>query len=204
MKRLTEADEGREHRQLGVVDAEGRRSDASRAPSATTGRAAGRAPGTPRRGTSSSRARRSTPSPRPSRSALGPARRAAARLPRRRTGSRRRLARSAVGGAPRRREGRRLRGALRTLVDLRVDDHERSDRRAAPAIRDPPAAVRQDAARGVDRRWTTTLRAELRRAPRPLGYETPRGVGGVENLEERVDGEDAVDPVVLEELRRPA
>ncbi len=46
------------------------------------------------------------------------------------------------------------------------------------------------------------LRAELRERLGKLGYESLVEWAGVENLEERVDGEDAVDPVVLEELRR--
>ncbi len=35
-----------------------------------------------------------------------------------------------------------------------------------------------------------------------LGYERLEDWAGVENLEEQVDGEDAVDPVVLDALRR--
>ena len=35
-----------------------------------------------------------------------------------------------------------------------------------------------------------------------LGYASLADWAGVENLEERVDGENAIDPVVLEELRR--
>jgi uncharacterized Ntn-hydrolase superfamily protein len=34
-----------------------------------------------------------------------------------------------------------------------------------------------------------------------LGYESLGAWAGVENLEERVDGEDAIDPVVLAALR---
>ena len=34
-----------------------------------------------------------------------------------------------------------------------------------------------------------------------LGYERLEEWAGVENLEERVDGEDAIDPVVLARLR---
>ena len=73
VERLTSADEGRDHRQLGVVDGQGR-APATPARNASTGRAAGPASATRRRGTSSSPPRRSTPSPRPSR-------RAPARLP---------------------------------------------------------------------------------------------------------------------------
>ena len=35
-----------------------------------------------------------------------------------------------------------------------------------------------------------------------LGYERLEDWAGVENLEDQVDGEDAVDPVVLDALRR--
>jgi uncharacterized Ntn-hydrolase superfamily protein len=34
-----------------------------------------------------------------------------------------------------------------------------------------------------------------------LGYDSLDAWAGVENLEERVDGEDAIDPVVLDALR---
>ena len=46
------------------------------------------------------------------------------------------------------------------------------------------------------------LRAEMHERLGKLGYESLVEWAGVENLEERIDGEDAVDPVVLEELRR--
>jgi uncharacterized Ntn-hydrolase superfamily protein len=46
-----------------------------------------------------------------------------------------------------------------------------------------------------------TLRAEIDERLRRLGFERLEDWAGVQNLEERVDGEDAIDPVVLEELR---
>jgi len=46
------------------------------------------------------------------------------------------------------------------------------------------------------------LRAEIRERLARLGYESLDEWAGVENLEERVEGDDAIDPVVLEELRR--
>jgi uncharacterized Ntn-hydrolase superfamily protein len=46
------------------------------------------------------------------------------------------------------------------------------------------------------------LRAEIRQHLAALGYERLEDWAGVQNLEERVDGEDAIDPVVLAELRR--
>ena len=69
-------------------------------------------------------------------------------------------------------------------------------------LRPPRPALRQDAARAVDRRSTTSCGAELAGAPRRLGYERLEDWAGAENLEERVDGDDAIDPVVLDELRR--
>ena len=45
------------------------------------------------------------------------------------------------------------------------------------------------------------LRAEVDERLGRLGYETLDAWAGVENLEERVDGDDAIDPVVLDALR---
>ncbi|MBA2332600.1 MAG: fimbrial assembly protein FimA, partial [Actinobacteria bacterium] len=45
------------------------------------------------------------------------------------------------------------------------------------------------------------LRAELHEHLGKLGYKSLADWAGVENLEERVDGEDAIDPVVLDALR---
>jgi uncharacterized Ntn-hydrolase superfamily protein len=47
-----------------------------------------------------------------------------------------------------------------------------------------------------------TLRAELEERLQRLGHASLEDWAGIANLEERVDGGDAVDPVVLEELRR--
>ena len=57
------------------------------------------------------------------------------------------------------------------------------------------------------RRSTTTLADELRERLGRLGYDgeldaTFDAWAGKENLEERVDGVERIDPVVLEELRR--
>ncbi|HEV8688318.1 MAG TPA: DUF1028 domain-containing protein [Gaiellaceae bacterium] len=87
-----------------------------------------------------------------------------------------------------------------TLVDLRVDDHERpvEELRRLFAIHD---ALFGKTPRD---RWIVVddaLRAELRERLAALGYERLEDWAGVENLEERVDGEDAIDPVVLERLR---
>jgi uncharacterized Ntn-hydrolase superfamily protein len=45
------------------------------------------------------------------------------------------------------------------------------------------------------------LRAEVDERLARLGYDSLDTWAGVENLEERVDGEDAIDPVVLDALR---
>jgi len=86
------------------------------------------------------------------------------------------------------------------LVDLRVDDHEH-----------PIEELRR--IYGLHRRlfdvtphedWLPLageLRTEVDERLGRLGYDTLDAWAGVENLEERVDGEDAIDPVVLEALR---
>jgi uncharacterized Ntn-hydrolase superfamily protein len=87
-----------------------------------------------------------------------------------------------------------------TLVDLRVDDHP-----------DPLSEIRRlyrlhDDLFGSTPReeWVTVddaLRAELDALLARVGHPTLASWAGVENLEERVDGEDAIDPVVLARLR---
>jgi len=91
-------------------------------------------------------------------------------------------------------------GLSDTLVDLRVDDHE-----------DPLGELRRlhtihdDLFGQTPReRWISVddaLRAELDELLAQTGHATLAGWAGVENLEERVDGEDEIDPVVLERLR---
>jgi uncharacterized Ntn-hydrolase superfamily protein len=93
-----------------------------------------------------------------------------------------------------------------TIVDIRVDDHER-----------PIAELRriftlhQEIFGSTPREdWVTVdeaLTAELRDRLTRLGYEGELGKAffdwaGTENLEERVDGIEQVDPVVLDALRR--
>ena len=90
-----------------------------------------------------------------------------------------------------------------SLVDLRVDEHP-----------DPLVELRRiyrmhDALFGSTPRdqWLTVdgaLRAELDDLLRRVGQPDLATWAGVENLEERVDGEDAVDPVVLDRLRESA
>ena len=87
-----------------------------------------------------------------------------------------------------------------TLVDLRIDDHP-----------DPLAELRRlyglhDDLFGQTPReeWLAVddaLRAELDTLLTRVGHSTLASWAGVENLEERVDGEDDVDPVVLQRLR---
>jgi uncharacterized Ntn-hydrolase superfamily protein len=91
-------------------------------------------------------------------------------------------------------------GLSDVLVDLRVDDHERpiEELRRIYALHDRlfGASPRED--------WLpleNELRAEVDERLTRLGYDTLDSWAGVENLEERVDGEDAIDPVVLEALR---
>ena len=89
------------------------------------------------------------------------------------------------------------------LVDLRVDDHE-----------DPLGELRRlyrlhDELFGKTPRdeWITVdevLRAELDELLARVGHGTLADWAGVENLEERVDGEDEIDPVVLARLRESA
>lgn len=91
-------------------------------------------------------------------------------------------------------------GLCDTLVDLRVDDHP-----------DPLPELRR-VYRIHDRLFGQTpreewlpvddgLREELAARLARAGHATLAAWAGVENLEERVDGDDAIDPVVLERLR---
>ena len=86
------------------------------------------------------------------------------------------------------------------LVDLRVDDHER-----------PIEELRR--IYGMHRRlfevspredWLPLegeLRTEVEERLGDLGYDSLDAWAGVENLEERVDGSEAIDPVLLDALR---
>jgi uncharacterized Ntn-hydrolase superfamily protein len=86
------------------------------------------------------------------------------------------------------------------LVDLRVDDHERPIEELRRIYK-----VHQRLFEVSPREDWLPLEAELRREVDErlarLGYGTLDAWAGVENLEGRVDGEDAIDPVVLEALR---
>ena len=91
------------------------------------------------------------------------------------------------------------------LVDLRVDDHEQPVAELARLHGLHSLLF----GRTPDTKWVTvddTLRAELAQRLHDLGYdgELSRAFGnwaGTENLEERVDGIERIDPVVLSELR---
>jgi uncharacterized Ntn-hydrolase superfamily protein len=87
-----------------------------------------------------------------------------------------------------------------TLVDLRVDDHERpiDELRRLYKLHDQLFGVtpRDDWLPLADE-----LRAEVSERLARLGYDSLESWAGVANLEERVDGEVDIDPVVLEALR---
>jgi uncharacterized Ntn-hydrolase superfamily protein len=98
-------------------------------------------------------------------------------------------------------------GALSdTLVDLRVDDHPQPVTELA-RLYGIHQALFGKTPRGEWVGVDDDLRAELVERLARLGYEgdLPEALGawaGTENLEERVDGVERLDPVVLEELRR--
>jgi uncharacterized Ntn-hydrolase superfamily protein len=92
-------------------------------------------------------------------------------------------------------------GLSDVLVDLRVDDHERPIDELARLFELHGLLF----GRTPREEWLTVddeLRAELDERLRAAGYERLDDWAGVANLEERVDGELAIDPVVLRELRR--
>ena len=91
-------------------------------------------------------------------------------------------------------------GLSDVLVDLRVDDHERpiEELRRIYELHHRLFGLspRED--------WLPLegeLRAEVDERLARLGYDSLDAWAGVENLEERVDGDDAIDPVVLDALR---
>src|SRR5689334_18669402 len=86
------------------------------------------------------------------------------------------------------------------LVDLRVDDHSRPIQELHRIYelhqRLFGLSPRED--------WLLLegeLRGEVQERLRRLGYDSLDAWAGVENLEERVDGDDAIDPIVLDALR---
>lgn len=92
-------------------------------------------------------------------------------------------------------------GLSDTFVDLRVDDHERPLEELRRLF-----GLHQELFGETPRaRWVEVddgLRKELQDRLAVLGFERLEDWAGEANLEERVDGTDAIDPVVLEALRR--
>ncbi len=92
-------------------------------------------------------------------------------------------------------------GLSDTAVDLRVDDHERPLEELRRIF-----GIHQELFGKTPRsQWIevdTALRDEIAERLAVLGYERLGDWAGVENLEERVDGEDSIDPFVLERLRQ--
>jgi uncharacterized Ntn-hydrolase superfamily protein len=87
------------------------------------------------------------------------------------------------------------------LIDLRVDDHETpiEELRRLYDLHD------QLFGKTPRDQWlpiADELRAEIGERLARLGYERLEDWAGAANLEERVDGDDDIDPVVLNELRR--
>jgi uncharacterized Ntn-hydrolase superfamily protein len=92
-------------------------------------------------------------------------------------------------------------GLSDVLVDLRADDHERpleELRRLYGLHRELFGKTPKQAWIPVDE----ALRLEIGERLARLGYDRLDEWAGVENLEERVEGEEAIDPVVLDALRR--
>ena len=209
VERLTAADDGRDHRQLGVVDARGRQRDLHRQRVHGLGRRRRRA--VLRRSGEHPRLRAtpSTRSPTAFAALGGPAaRRAAARLPRGRPGRRRRPARPAVGGAARRRARRRLRRPLRQRSSTSAST---TTRRRSRSSRGSTGSTRRSSARRRASEWLEVdeaLAAELRRAARAARLRRrPRGRASASGPAARTSRSastaiERIDPVVLEELRR--
>lgn len=91
-------------------------------------------------------------------------------------------------------------GLSDVFVDLRVDDHERPLEELRRLVR-----LHQELFGRTPRsKWIEVddvLRKEIDDRLASLGFEQLEEWAGEENLEERVDGEDAIDPFVLERLR---
>ena len=92
-------------------------------------------------------------------------------------------------------------GLSDTLLDLRVDDHETPIEELRRLV-----GIHEQLFGATPRsQWVKVddeLRAEMRQRLAALGYERLEDWAGAANLEERVDGEEEIDPVVLDELRR--
>jgi uncharacterized Ntn-hydrolase superfamily protein len=206
VRRLTEADDGREHRQLGIVDAEGR--SATYTGSECFDWAGGRtgagyaAQGNILVSAATVDALAETfegSEGRPLAERLLDCLAAAQRAGGDRRGQ------QAAGLLVVERDGGYA-GLSDVVVDLRVDDHERpiEDLRRIYGIHDLLFG------KTPSERWLDVddeLRRELQERLARLGYEGELADAlfrwaGNENLEERVEGAERVDPVVLDELRR--
>jgi uncharacterized Ntn-hydrolase superfamily protein len=91
-------------------------------------------------------------------------------------------------------------GLSDVLIDLRVDDHATpiEELRRLYTLHD---RLFGETPRGQWLPLDGALADEVRDRLARLGYESLDAWAGVANLEERVDGNDAIDPVVLEALR---
>jgi uncharacterized Ntn-hydrolase superfamily protein len=92
-------------------------------------------------------------------------------------------------------------GLSDTFVDLRVDDHERP----LEELRRLFGLHQHFFGKTPRTRWITVddgLRKEIEDRLAVLGFEQLKDWAGEVNLEERVDGTDAIDPVVLDALRK--
>ena len=145
VRQLTDADDGRDQRQLGVVDARG--GSASYTGSACMGWAGGvTGPGFAAQGNILVRRGDGRRTRRPSRAPPGkPLAERLLDVPRRRAGRRRRPPWAAVGGHSRRRAERRLRRPQRRARRSEGRRPQASGRGADPALRAPRPAVRKDA-----------------------------------------------------------
>ena len=205
VRRLTEADEGRDQRQVGIVDAEGRA--ASFTGSGCHDWAGGRTgEGYAAQGNILVSAETVDALAETFESSSGPlAQRLIDCL----------AAAQEAGGDSRGQQSAALlvvekdggyAGLSDVLVDLRVDDHERpiEELRRLYGLHQ---AIFGKTPRGEWVEVDESLENELVERLRSLGYEGAPDEAffrwaGTENLEERVEGFEAVDPVVLEELRR--
>ena len=91
-------------------------------------------------------------------------------------------------------------GLSDVLVDLRVDDHPRPIQELNRIFE----LHQRLFGLSPSEDWLPLegdLRAEVESRLARLGYDSLDAWAGVENLEERVDGDDAIDPVVLDALR---
>jgi uncharacterized Ntn-hydrolase superfamily protein len=91
-------------------------------------------------------------------------------------------------------------GLSDVFVDLRVDDHERP----LEELRRIFAIHQELFGRTPRSQWIEVnddLRKEIEARLAALGYERLQDWAGIANLEQRIEGEDAVDPFVLERLR---